>query len=40
MGNIFAALALEAAGGFAIAGVITRWLRSHLNRSAVSAVSE
>lgn len=40
MTNVFAALAIEAVGGFAIAGAVTTWLRARLTRGAVPAASE
>ena len=40
MTNVFAALAIEATGGFAVAGLVTAWVRARLSRRVVAAASE
>ena len=36
MTHVFAALAIEATGGFVVAGLATAWVRARLGRQAVA----
>lgn len=40
MTNVFAALAIEATGGFVVAGLVTAWVRTRLSRGIASAAAE
>jgi hypothetical protein len=37
MTHVFAALAIEATGGFVVAGTVTAWMRARLHRRSAAA---